>query len=172
MARCRLSRVLPYSPEELCGLVGDVRRYPEFVPWIGSLRVWNEREEAEGVTSLDAEVAVGFSFLRERFTTRVRRDSVNRRIEVHLLSGPFRTLNAVWSFEPHPVGTDLGFAIDFEFRAKLLEHMAAANFERVTAKLMACFETRANALFTPLRAAVRGARPGSGPAPAAGEATA
>ena len=124
------------------------------------MRVWNERELEPGVSQLDAETGVGFSFLRERFATRVRRDANARRIEVQLLNGPFRRLHAVWSFEPHPVGTALKFDIDFEFKAKLLEHMVAANFERATSKLMACFETRANALFTPLRAAVRPARPG------------
>ncbi len=90
MARCSKRRVLPYTPDELFELVGDVRRYPDFVPWISAMRVWNERADGEGVTLLDAEAAVGFSFLRERFATRVRRDRMNRRIEVQLLSGPFR----------------------------------------------------------------------------------
>jgi coenzyme Q-binding protein COQ10 len=168
MARCRLSRVLPYAPEELFDLVGDVRRYPEFLPWINAMRVWNERELELGVSQLDAETGVGFSFLRERFATRIRRDANARRIDVQLLSGPFRRLHAVWSFEPHPVGTELKFDIEFEFKAKLLERMVAANFERATSKLVACFETRANALFTPLRAAVRAPRPESatGGAPA------
>ena len=58
----------------------------------------------------------------------------------------------------------LKFDIEFEFKAKLLEHMVAANFERATSKLVACFETRANALFTPLRAAVRASRPNLVPA--------
>jgi coenzyme Q-binding protein COQ10 len=168
MARCRLSRVLPYAPEELFELVGDVRRYPEFLPWLSELRVWNERELEPGVSTLDAEIGVGFSFLRERFGTRVRRDANARRIEVQLLSGPFRRLHAVWSFVPHAVGTELKFDIDFEFKAKLLEGLLAANLERATAKIMVCFETRANALFTPLKAVVRGpqAGPAAGGAPA------
>jgi coenzyme Q-binding protein COQ10 len=168
MARCRLTRVLPYAPEELFELVGDVRRYPEFLPWINAMRVWNEREQEPGVSTLDAEVGVGYAFLRERFSTRVRRDAGARKIDVHLLNGPFRRLHAVWSFQPHAVGTELKFEIEFEFRAKMLEQMMAANIERATAKLVACFETRANALFTPFRAAVRG----PAPAPAAGRAPA
>jgi coenzyme Q-binding protein COQ10 len=164
MARCRLSRVLPYAPEELFDLVGDVRRYPEFVPWINAMRVWNEREIEPGVSQLDAETGVGFSFLRERFATRIKRDAEARRIEVQLLNGPFRRLHAVWSFEAHPVGTALKFEIEFEFKAQLLERMVSANFERATSKLVACFETRANALFTPLRAAARAPRLEPGPA--------
>ena len=53
-----VSRVLPYTPEQLFALVGDVARYPEFVPWITSMRVWNEHAEREGVTVPTAEVQV------------------------------------------------------------------------------------------------------------------
>ena len=75
MARHHVERVLPYTPMQLYTLVGDVRRYPEFVPWITSMRVWNEHVEAPGLSVCDAEATVGFSFLREKFATRVRRDS-------------------------------------------------------------------------------------------------
>ena len=61
MAIHRVTRILPYRPEELFALVGGVRAYPEFVPWISSIRVWNERETAPGVTELDAEAQVGFA---------------------------------------------------------------------------------------------------------------
>ena len=69
MAVHRVTRILPYAPEPLAALVADVRAYPDFVPWVNSMRVWNPREEAPGVDLLDAEAAVGFSFLRERFST-------------------------------------------------------------------------------------------------------
>ena len=38
-----VERVLPYSPDQLFTLVGDVRRYPEFVPWITSMRAGEPR---------------------------------------------------------------------------------------------------------------------------------
>ena len=77
-----VTRILPYTPEQLFTLIGDVGRYPEFVPWITSMRTWNLREVGEGVDQLDAEAGVGFSFLKERFSTRVRRDAANHQIDV------------------------------------------------------------------------------------------
>lgn len=151
MARHSVTRILPYAPEQLLALVGDVRRYPEFVPWITAMRTWNEREESPGVTVLDAEAGVGFSFLRERFATRVRKDGGRKTIEVSLLHGPFRRLANRWEFHPHPVGTELKFFIDFEFKSRLLDLMLQANFDRAVNKLIACFESRANALYTPFR---------------------
>ncbi len=32
-------RVLPYAPDDLCRLVGDVRVYPEFVPFLKKMWV-------------------------------------------------------------------------------------------------------------------------------------
>ncbi len=151
MARHHVERILPYTPQQLFALVGDVRQYPDFVPWIRSMRVWNEANPAEGVSELDAEAGVGFSFLKETFSTRVRRDASGAAPVIHvtLLSGPFRRLHNRWVFIPHPVGSRLKFDIDFEFKSKLLDAMLHANFDRAVTKLIHCFEARAKALYAP-----------------------
>jgi len=128
--------------------VGDVTAYPEFVPWIATMRVWNARTEAEGVETVDAEASVGFSFLKERFSTRVRRDANTRQIDVTLLSGPFRRLDNRWRFLPAGEGqTRVEFAIDFQFKSRILEALLAANFSHAVDRLMTCFESRAQALY-------------------------
>jgi len=142
-----VSRVLPYTPDQLFRLVGDVGAYPEFVPWIGSMRTWNARELGDGVNCLDAEAGVGFSFLKERFATRVRRDAAERQIDVHLLSGPFRRLTNRWRFIDHPDGTRIEFDIDFQFKSRLLEGLLKSNFHQAVERLMGCFEDRAKALY-------------------------
>lgn len=141
--------MLPYTPDQLFGLVGDVARYPEFVPWITSMRTWNARGAGEGVDSVDAEAGVGFSFLRERFATRVRRDAGARQIDVNLLSGPFRKLTNRWRFLEDPEGTRIEFDIDFQFKSRLLEGLLASNFHHAVGRLMGCFEDRARALYGP-----------------------
>ncbi len=142
-----VSRLLPYTPDQLFALVGDVDRYPEFVPWISSMRTWNARDLGEGANSLDAEAGVGFSFLKERFATRVRRDSAERRIDVSLLSGPFRRLTNTWRFLEDEAGTRIEFDIDFQFKSRLLEGLLTANFHHAVERLMGCFEDRAKALY-------------------------
>lgn len=142
-----VSRVLPYTPDQLFTLVGDVARYPEFVPWITSMRTWNARDLGEGSSSLDAEAGVGFSFLKERFATRVRRDAGERQIDVSLLSGPFRKLTNRWRFLEDEAGTRIEFDIDFQFKSRLLEGLLSANFHHAVERLMGCFEDRAKALY-------------------------
>ncbi len=140
-------RILPYTPVQLLDLVGDVRAYPQFVPWITSMRVWNERTDEQGAAVLDAEAGVGFSFLRERFSTRVRRDPAAREITVNLLHGPFRRLYNRWTFSEDPTGTRIDFEIDFEFKSRLLASLLAANFHRAVDRLIGCFEDRAKVLY-------------------------
>lgn len=145
--RHHVSKVLPYTPEQLVDLVGDVERYPEFVPWINGMRTWNARDLGEGVETVDAEAGIGFSFLKERFATRVRRDRHNQSIEVALLSGPFRKLANRWAFFRAEGGTRIEFDIDFEFKSRLLDELLKANFHQAVDRLMSCFEDRARALY-------------------------
>jgi coenzyme Q-binding protein COQ10 len=145
--RHRLTRKLPYTPEQLFQLVGDVEAYPEFVPWITGMRVWNPRQEPAGVDSIDAEAGVGFSFLTEKFSTRVRRDANACEITVSLISGPFRRLHNRWRFRPHATGTLVEFEIDFQFKSRLLEGLLAVNLSRAVDRLIACFEARAHSLY-------------------------
>jgi coenzyme Q-binding protein COQ10 len=147
--RHSLTRVLPYPPEQLFTLVGDVVRYPEFVPWVTRMRVFNAHSETAGVEVLDAEAQVSFAFLTERFTTRVRRDAQACAIGVSLVRGPFRKLENRWRFTPQDVGTLVEFEIDFEFSSRLLDALLQANMGRAVNRLIGCFESRAAALYGP-----------------------
>jgi coenzyme Q-binding protein COQ10 len=146
--RHHVSKILPYTPEQLFRLVGDVARYPEFVPWLTSMRTWNERHVCDGVDAVDAEAGVGFSFLKEKFASRVRRDVHNHQIDVSLISGPFRKLENRWRFLDAGHGcTRIEFDIDFVFKSRILETLLRANFGLAVDRLIACFEGRAKVLY-------------------------
>lgn len=152
MQHHHVERVLPYAPDQLFQLVGDVKRYPQFVPWITHMIVRGPHAEAEGVDRLEAEAGVGFSFLTERFTTAVRRNAEARTIDVSLVRGPFKSLANRWAFQPEPLGdggegTRVVFDIDFAFKSKILDTILAANFNRAVDKLIGCFESRAAQLY-------------------------
>ncbi|WP_132086659.1 type II toxin-antitoxin system RatA family toxin [Caulobacter sp. BK020] len=146
MHRHVVTRVLPYAPEQLFALVGDVEAYPQFVPWITAMRTWNGRADAQ-VSTVDAEAQVGFSFLREKFATRVRRDAAALSVDVSLLYGPFKRLSNQWRFLPHETGTTVEFVIDFAFKSRVLDAMLAANIDKAAAKLISCFEDRARVIY-------------------------
>ena len=146
--RHHVSKLLPYTPDQLFALVGDVDSYPDFVPWITAMRTWNARSLGGAVEAVDAEARVGFSFLKERFATRVRRDAANRQIDVSLISGPFKRLENRWRFLDAGHGcTRVEFDIDFQFKSRLLETLLTANFAHAVDRLMGCFEARARSLY-------------------------
>ena len=147
MRSTHVTRLLPHAPDELFALVADIEAYPQFVPWVSSLRSWNRTAPEDGVSSVDAEASVGFAMVREVFATRVRMDAPNRVIDVSLLYGPFRRLSNRWEFIPTPEGTRIEFDIDFEFKSRLLDALLAANLHRAAEKLVGCFETRARELY-------------------------
>ncbi|CAN5201867.1 type II toxin-antitoxin system RatA family toxin [soil metagenome] len=146
MHRHVVTRVLPYAPEQLFALVGDVEAYPSFVPWLTSMRTWNGRVDGP-VSTVDAEAQVGFSFLREKFATRVRRDAEALTVDVNLLYGPFKRLSNQWRFAPHETGTAVEFVIDFAFKSRMLDALLAANVDRAANTLIGCFEARAAAIY-------------------------
>jgi coenzyme Q-binding protein COQ10 len=147
--RHHVVRILPYAPDQLFEMVGDVARYPEFVRWITAMDADPPSQIEPGVSLLEARASVGFSFLRERFATRVKRDATKRQIDVSLIDGPFKHLYNRWRFLPHPSGTEVIFDIDFEFKSRVLDLMLRANFSAAVEKLMESFEARARQLYGP-----------------------
>jgi len=69
----RETRILPYTAERMYGIVGDVERYPEFLPWCESLEVL-ERESEGKVQYVTAEMTIGYGGLHESYVSRVQLD--------------------------------------------------------------------------------------------------
>ena len=136
-------RRLPYAPEALCRMVGDVRTYPEFIPWIEDLKVTGEHDEG-GVREAIAHVRVGWKSLQERFSTKVRCAPAEGEVDVSLVSGPFRTLRNEWRFKPDGTGGSLvKFWIAYDFKNPILNAIVKANRDKVIERIMAAFEAEA-----------------------------
>ena len=136
-------RELPYRPEQLFDLVADIERYPEFLPWCVGARV---RSREAGL--IVADLVIGFKMVRERFTSRVKLDRANLRIDVAYAEGPFRYLNNHWAFEPLPNGRcRIDFYVDFEFRSAILQRIIGALFNEAVRRMVHAFETRARKLY-------------------------
>lgn len=136
-------RILPYAPAELCRLVGDVRAYPEFIPWLQSLRVVKEEPRDEGGWEGVATAIVGWKAITERFSTSVRCEPAKGEVDVALVSGPFHALDNRWRFEPHEKGAKVRFWISYQFKNPLLNAVVSANKDKVAARVMGAFEREA-----------------------------
>jgi coenzyme Q-binding protein COQ10 len=134
----RVERIVPHRADDLFDLVGNVRRYPDFIPWIKAMRV-TDLKLTGGVESFLAEAVVGFKMVRERFATRVSRNARAKTIDVEFHSGPFRRLENHWAFVERPGGALVTFDLDFEFKGPMLQLLVNANRERAAAAIMEAF---------------------------------
>ncbi len=135
-------RRLAWSAEEMFDLVADVKRYPEFLPWVVATRIKSDSE-----TEMVADMMIGFSALREKFTSRVIRQRPNR-IAVEYLDGPLKRLSNTWEFRADEGGgCVIDFNVDFTFRSAIFEKLAGQYLDRAFRKMVAAFETRAEKLY-------------------------
>lgn len=135
-------RVLPHSAEQMYELVADVRRYPEFLPWVSAIRVRQDNEQ-----EMLADMIVGFKALRETFSSRVIK-TPRSAIVVDYLDGPMKHLHNAWRFEPLPSGGSVvDFTVDFSFRNRVFEALAGQFFDSALRKMTTAFIERADALY-------------------------
>ena len=135
-------RTLPHSAAQMYDLVADVRRYPEFLPWVSAIRI---RQDSE--TEMLADMVVGFKSLRETFSSRVVKTAKNT-IVVEYLDGPMKQLHNEWIFEDLPEGgSSVDFTVDFSFRNAIFEALAGQFFETALRKMTGAFIKRADSLY-------------------------
>jgi coenzyme Q-binding protein COQ10 len=135
-------RELPHSAAQMFELVADVRRYPEFLPWVSAVRI---RENTEAL--MLADMIVGFKSLRETFISRVLKTPTSE-IVVDYVDGPMKYLHNKWTFEDLPGGgSAVDFTVDFAFRSAIFEAVAGQFFDSALRKMTGAFIARADDLY-------------------------
>jgi coenzyme Q-binding protein COQ10 len=136
------TRVLPYTPQQMFELVGDVARYPEFLPWCVGARIKEQKADM-----LLADLMIGFKMVREKFTSKVWLHRSERRIDVEYINGPFRQLKNHWTFSDDPAGCRVDFFLEFEFSSVMLQKLIGVLFHEAVRRMVAAFEARAKQLY-------------------------
>ncbi len=146
MPRHEETKILPHRADEMFSLVADIGSYPEFLPWTAAARI-RSRKAIEGGEVLEADLVISFKVFREKFGSRVTLLPQQRRIETEYLDGPFKHLKSVWVFGDHPLGCEVSFVVDFEFRNAILAGVIGLVFNDAMQRVVRAFEARANQLF-------------------------
>lgn len=125
MPEIRREARIAAPPEQVFDVVADVERYPEF---LGDVRAVRRTGDL-------IEMTVQGGPLELRFTNRARFDRPSA-ITLDLVSGPFKTMHARWTFEPAEGGTRVTYLADFDLALKvpgagrMVAAALAANAER------------------------------------------
>jgi coenzyme Q-binding protein COQ10 len=135
-------RSLPHSAAQMYDLVADVKRYPDFLPWVSAIRVRQDND-----AEMLADMVVGFKALRETFSSRVMKVPKSS-IVVDYLDGPMKHLHNDWKFVDLPDGGSVvDFTVDFSFRNRVFEALAGQFFDSALRKMTSAFIERADDLY-------------------------
>jgi ribosome-associated toxin RatA of RatAB toxin-antitoxin module len=147
------SVLLWYSPHEMYELVTAVNEYPKFLPWCERAEVLEHH--GDGMT---ARLHLSYHGVRHAFTTR-NAHTVNERVVVDLVDGPFSLLEGEWRFVPlgtpaadaQPGGGAAACKVEFELRyafsSRALEAVVSPVFDRVANTFVDSFVKRAEQVY-------------------------
>ena len=142
MALVEKSVLVEYSAERMYGLVDDVERYPEFLPWCGGTEV-----ELRDVTLTRAAILIDYHGIKQSFKTE-NHTQPPERIEIRLVSGPFHRLDGSWRFTPlSSQACKIDFRLQYEFSNRLLEKLVGPVFKHIANTLLDAFLRRAEQLY-------------------------
>jgi len=123
-------------------LVNDIGSYPKFLPWCRRAHVTDRTD-----SQLTAVIEIAKGPVAKTFSTR-NTLTADRRIEMQLLSGPFRALHGSWSFDPDPTGLcSVSFELQFEYANALVAMTLGPLFEHAADRLVRTFCQRADELY-------------------------
>jgi coenzyme Q-binding protein COQ10 len=147
MPRFTTEQHVAHSAAEMFALVADIERYPEFVPMCERLVIRGRSREGDREI-LVADMSIAYAVVRETFTTKVTLDAPARAISAEYVDGPFHHLNTHWTFAPEGErACTVRFAIDYEFKSRMLSAIMGAAFESAFRKFTDAFAARADALY-------------------------
>jgi coenzyme Q-binding protein COQ10 len=132
-----------HTPAQIFELVSDVERYPEFIPYLATLRILN-CEQSGATRIFVAEAVARYKFVRERFVSRVTTNADVFSVSVELVEGPFHVLANTWKLSPLADGTTrIAFDLTFQFNNVVLDLLFRANKQRAVNELIDWFGNEA-----------------------------
>ena len=138
MREVKHSALVGKPPALLFALINDIESYPQFLPWCTHSKLVSRTER-----EIVATVGVKQGPLHGEFTTRNELEA-DRRILMHLVSGPFKMLEGEWLLTP--IGTEgcrAELSMKFAFKSSLTALLFEQKFAETAASLVDAFVARA-----------------------------
>ena len=138
MREVKHSALVGKPPAVLFALINDIESYPQFLPWCTHSKVVSRTER-----EIVATVGVKQGPLHGEFTTRNVLEP-DRRILMHLVSGPFKMLEGEWLLTPiGDEGCRAELSMKFAFKSSLTALLFEQKFAETAASLVDAFVARA-----------------------------
>ncbi len=142
MVTINKNALVPYTPEQMFGLVDDINAYKIFLPWCS-----DSIELERGIAEVKATVELSKGSIKKSFTTHNILKKHNS-IEMQLVDGPFKKLHGFWYFKSLQGGSSCKIELDlnYEFSNRLVSMAIGPVFTTVANNLVDSFIERAKTL--------------------------
>ena len=146
MPTASITKKIPCSKKNLIGMVLDIEKYPEFVPWCLGARIHTKIDKGNTL-EITADLTIGKSFFSETYKSFVIYNKSNDVIHVTNIEGPLKHLENKWFFKDLGDSSEVIFQIDFELKNKILNLLMNKSFDLGLIKIADAFQKRADELF-------------------------
>ena len=146
MPTASIKKLIPCSKENLIKMVLDIEKYPEFVPWCLSGKIYSKNLKGNKI-EITAELTIGKSFFNKTYKSFIIFDKSLDSIYVTNIDGPLKYLENNWFFKEMGNRSEVDFQIDFELKNKILNLLMIKSFDIALKKIADAFENRAIELF-------------------------
>ena len=146
MPSASIKKEIPCSKENLIKMVLDIEKYPEFVPWCLSTKIYSKKHKGNKIEII-ADLTIGKSFFNETYKSFVIYDKSSDSINVTNIEGPLKHLENKWYFKQLGNNSEVDFHVDFELKNKILNSLMIKFFGVGLKKIADAFEKRATNLF-------------------------
>jgi ribosome-associated toxin RatA of RatAB toxin-antitoxin module len=142
MTAVHKSALVKYSALQMFQLVSDIEAYPDFLPWCSGSRILTQDGDI-----VEAELQISKAGFNKSFATRNRKED-HRKLVMTLLSGPFSSLDGVWSFEPlREDACKISLDLEFEMQGKLANMAFGSMFNQICNTMVSSFTARARQVY-------------------------
>ena len=137
------SALVPYSAAEMYALVDNIEAYPDFLPWCAAAKIHSRSADV-----VEATLDIRRAGIHKSFRTR-NRVTLDERIDISLVRGPFRHLSGSWRFEAlDERACKVSLQLEFDFEHAIASLFFGRVFEEISRSLVDAFTRRADDVYT------------------------
>ena len=150
MPKASVTRLIDNRKDKLIEFVLDIEKYPEFIPFCDSSKVYARNDEGE-IINIIADLTIGKGPFKDTFKSDVKFNKKDDHIHVVNLEGPLNYLENNWKFFEkgdltNGYKTEVIFDIDFEIENKFLNILMTKSFQFGLEKIADAFQKRAESI--------------------------
>ena len=146
MPSASIKKIIPCKKKDLIGMILDIEKYPEFVPWCLEGKI-HQKKDMSDLLEIEADLTVGKKFLNQTYKSHVTHYKAKDKIIVSNIGGPLSYLQNEWEIREVNNQSEVSFKIDFELKNIFYNMIMKKSFDQGLKVIADSFVKRAIKLF-------------------------